>query len=278
MIAAPVFRRPAVENRCSIADQLSLHFLDWPGTGPPVLLLHGNKSNARVWDFVVDASALPNRRFLAPDLRGHGLSDAPPTGYRIETLIDDVWAFLAALSVDRVIVVGTATGGYMALTMASARPEAVAAIAIVDSGIWIDPAINFAPRKRVYADLAVGRAALDRSDGWGDAQKDHYALHSFRALDDGRVEYRHFEQTETAESRADFDIERLNVTCPALLVRGEHSDITSTDALSRLAGYLPQAQIATVAGSGHHIPLDRPAGLAAALDDFIGTSSWPLPR
>ncbi len=271
MIRSPAFLRPASAARRTVGDGISLHYLDWPGEGVPILLLHGNKSHARAWDFVVDASALASRRFVAPDLRGHGLSDAPANGYRIDTLIDDVWGLLDALSIPRVIVVGTATGGYMALTMAATRPNAVAAIAVVDSGIWIDPKTNFAPRQRVYADLDAGRAALDRSDRWTDAAKDHYAIHSFRALDDGRVEYRHFEQTETAASRAAFDVEKLNVNCPALLVRGEHSDITSAAALQRLAGYLPLATTATVPGSGHHVPLDKPAGFAAILDLFVLT-------
>ncbi len=269
MIVSPAFRRPANEAHVSIAPDLSLHYLDWPGEGPPILLLHGSKSNARAWDFVVDASALAERRFVAPDLRGHGLSDAPSTGYQIESLAGDAWDFLDALSIDRAIIVGTATGGYMALTMAAARPDRVVAIAVIDAGIWIDPNLNFAPRKRVYDSMADGRAALDRSTGWDDAAKDHYAFHSFRELGDGRVEYRHFEQPETAQSRAAFDIEAMKISCPTLLVRGEHSDITSAEAHPRLRGYIPQAEIATVAGSGHHVPLDRPAGLAAALDTFV---------
>lgn len=267
MVAAPSFRRPAEEGRCAL-EGVALHYLDWPGTAPAILLLHGNKSNARAWDFVVDSSGLRNR-FVAPDLRGHGLSEAPPSGYRIADLVDDAWAFLDRLGIDRAVIVGTATGGYMALTMASERPLRVAGIAVVDSGIWIDPSVNFAPRNRIYDSLEDGRAALDRSDRWDAAAKDHYALHSFRPLGDGRVEYRHFEQTETAQSRAAFDVELLTVRCPALFVRGEHSDITSADSLSRLKLYVPQARTETVAASGHHVPLDKPAGLAQALDGFI---------
>lgn len=233
-----------------------------------MLLLHGNKSNARVWDFVVEASGLPNR-LIAPDQRGHGRSDAPPTGYAIADLVADAWAFIEQLDIERVFVVGTATGGYLALTMADQRPDAVAGIAVVDSGIWIDPKTNFAPRKRIYDDLAAGRDALDRSGGWDDAAKDHYALHSFKTLDGGRVEYRHFEQTETAESRAAFDVAALQVTCPLLAVRGAHSDITSAESLARLKTHFPQTVLAMVADSGHHVPLDKPAGLASVLDRFM---------
>jgi pimeloyl-ACP methyl ester carboxylesterase len=98
VIVSPAFKRPADEARVSIAPGLSLHYLDWPGVGPPVLLLHGSKSNARAWDFVADTSTMKDRHFLAPDLRGHGLSDAPPTGYQIEALTADVGIFSMRLS------------------------------------------------------------------------------------------------------------------------------------------------------------------------------------
>jgi pimeloyl-ACP methyl ester carboxylesterase len=65
----------------------------------------------------------------------------------------------------------------------------------------------------------------------------------------------------------------MKITCGTLLVRGEHSDITSAETQTRLVGHIPQAEIVTVAGSGHHVPLDRPAGLAAALDAFVLANS-----
>jgi 3-oxoadipate enol-lactonase len=233
-----------------------------------VILLHGNKALARSWDFVVEASRLPNR-FIAPDWRGHGLSSAPPAGYRIADYLADTAALAEHLGIARAIVVGTSTGGYVALQWAHERPAFTAAIAVVDSGIWIKPEHNFAPRRKVHESFAAGRAALDRSDGWPEEIKDHYARHSFRELDHGRVEYRYFEQTETANSRAAFRAENLTVRCPTLIVRGDRSEITTPQSMTRLQELIPGSVLETVPDCGHHVPMDRPAGFAAIMDRFV---------
>ena len=42
-----------------------MHYLDWPGSEPTIVLLHPNRTNARVWDFVVEASGRQNRSVSA---------------------------------------------------------------------------------------------------------------------------------------------------------------------------------------------------------------------
>lgn len=69
-----MFTRPAQSTHVQLVS-LDTHVLDWQGTDLPILLLHPNRTNARVWDFVVEYSGLKNR-FLAPDARGHGLFEA----------------------------------------------------------------------------------------------------------------------------------------------------------------------------------------------------------
>src|SRR4029453_16181489 len=54
---------------------------DWGGEGPAVLLLHGLASNARIWDGVGPRLVGAGLRVVALDLRGHGASDQPGSGY-----------------------------------------------------------------------------------------------------------------------------------------------------------------------------------------------------
>lgn len=262
------FRRPAREHMLTMRRLPGLHVLDWPGRAPPVILLHGAKSLSRAWDFLVDASTLPNR-FVAPDLRGHGLSAQPATGYAIQDYVDDVLDLLDAWGIGQAIFCGYATGGYLALTIADQYPDRALGILVVDAGLKIAPALNNAPRQRVYDSFEKGRAALNRSERWDEAVKDHYARYSYRDLPGGKVEYRYFEQDETAASRAAFDVARLKVRCPALFLRGEHSDVTGADSLREVVALFPQARLGTVAGSGHHVPMDKPVLLAAQLDAFV---------
>ena len=147
------FQRTALSRQVPLAN-LSLHCLDWPGSGVPVLLLHPNRTNARVWDFVVEHATLPNR-FIAPDARGHGLSDYPAQGYAYKDYLDDLRALLDALEVPRVHLVGAATGGNLALLLASeprdqrpcARPDA-ARVSLCHAGRSPRPHALFRPLER----------------------------------------------------------------------------------------------------------------------------------
>ncbi len=60
MVQDAVFQRPPESYRVQLPS-LNLHCLDWPDSDTPVLLLHPNRIDARVWDFVVEYSCLPNR-------------------------------------------------------------------------------------------------------------------------------------------------------------------------------------------------------------------------
>ena len=93
-------------------------------TAPPVVLLHGGGSTAATWDRLAVALATAGRRTLAVDLRGHGASSRTPT-YPLESFRDDVMAFLDALGLDRVALVGHSLGAYAASLVAQRQPERI---------------------------------------------------------------------------------------------------------------------------------------------------------
>ena len=268
-----VFRRPAQSRRVPLA-QLSLHCLDWPGPGVPVLLLHPNRTNARVWDFVVEHATLPNR-FIAPDARGHGLTDYPAHGYGYEDYLDDLRALLDALEVPRVHVVGAATGGNLALLLASESPQRVASVTVVDPGLSLDPAISAGVRAQMlrefrFASLAEARARMPFSDRWSDAMKTHYSQHSFCDTPDGGVAWRYYPagvvQTEHLLEAPIWD--RIRVGCPTLAVRGAHSAVFPQATMERLCGLIAGARHAEI-DADHRVSQDNPRALAALIDGFI---------
>src|SRR5215208_4911887 len=71
-----------------------IHFLDWggpaghPARGPGALLVHGISQTAWTWAPVARRLSVV-RRTVALDLRGHGLSDAPTSGYDEATMVED---------------------------------------------------------------------------------------------------------------------------------------------------------------------------------------------
>jgi len=119
--------------RCGVA--VARHTLDGPsgrihyleaGGGPPVVLLHGGFGGAGNWYRTL--GPLSRRyRVLAPDRPGYGLSAG---GAEAGTAWLDAW--LDALAVERVALVGHAAGGALALAYAQARPGRVRALALGD--------------------------------------------------------------------------------------------------------------------------------------------------
>src|SRR5688500_2775063 len=115
------------------ANGLRLHYLDWGGAGPPIVLLHGLRDQAHEWDPIAPALT-PLGRVLALDQRGHGESEAPATGYAPENFAADLAAFCAALALDRPVVIGHSLGGRVAYHFAAAWPERLRALVLVDIG------------------------------------------------------------------------------------------------------------------------------------------------
>lgn len=267
------FTRPAQSLRVRL-PALQVHTLDWPGASAPILLLHPNRTNARVWDFVVEHSGLGNR-FVAPDARGHGLSDYPAAGYGYADYLDDLRALLDALGIERAHVVGAATGGNLALLLASESPERVASLVVVDPGVSLDPELSRQVREQMvreyrFASLAEARDRMPFSRLWSDAMKDHYSRHSFRATGDGGVEWRYFPpgvvETEHLLETPIWD--RLAVRCPTLAIRGAGSAVFPQANMERLCALIPGAR-GGVIDADHRVSQDNPRALAALIDNFI---------
>lgn len=124
------------------ADGTRIHFLDWGGSGAPgVVLVHGLSTNAWTWAPVARLLAA-DRRTIAVDLRGHGLSDAPTGQYAPDDFVEDVVAAAegsGALGDDGVVVAGHGFGAIVAAWTAAALGERCVRLVLVDGG-WEDVA------------------------------------------------------------------------------------------------------------------------------------------
>lgn len=112
------------------SGRFSFEVLRWPGTGPPLVLLHGLNNNAWMWARC--ASLLPGREILSISLRGHGGSDVPADGYDLETTTADVVGVLDTLGVGPFDLGGHSWGGRIAMHLAATAARPVRRIVLAD--------------------------------------------------------------------------------------------------------------------------------------------------
>ena len=105
--------------------------------GPPVVLLHGWPQTWYMWRKIIPGLA-ENHTVIAPDLRGFGQSSKPIDGYDKRTVATDIYELVRSLGFEEIYLVGHDFGGPTAYAYASAHPQDVKKLVILDVAITID--------------------------------------------------------------------------------------------------------------------------------------------
>lgn len=115
-------------------EKLSLHYVQM-GRGPDVVLIHGLASDLAFW--YLGVMRLLSRRFrvTAFDMRGHGYSDTPPTGYSSADLAGDLNELMDHLKIEQTHLVGHSFGGSVALHLAATHPRRVLSLTLADARV-----------------------------------------------------------------------------------------------------------------------------------------------
>jgi pimeloyl-ACP methyl ester carboxylesterase len=111
-----------------------LHYLDWGGSGPTVVLLPGYGLTAHAFDDIAPVLA-HEFQVLALTPRGFGESDAPAdtAGYTIAVMADDLHAVLDSLGIAQAALVGHSMSGSTIGAFARAYPERVTKLGFLDA-------------------------------------------------------------------------------------------------------------------------------------------------
>lgn len=122
-MSPPLPDLPGVRHRDVQLPGVRLHVAEaGPPDGPPLLLVHGWPQSWWCWHEVV--GHLQDRfRCVMPDLRGHGWSQAPATGYEKEQLASDLIGLLDELELERVGYVGHDWGAFIGFLLALREPR-----------------------------------------------------------------------------------------------------------------------------------------------------------
>lgn len=118
----------------------------------PVLAIHGITSTSRTW--LATARALRERAALiAVDLRGRGASAGLPPPFGLDAHVRDMVAVLDHLGLERAVVTGHSLGAYVACRLATAHPDRVRSLVLVDGGLPIPESAGVDPEAFIEAFL-----------------------------------------------------------------------------------------------------------------------------
>lgn len=243
----------------------------------PAVLIHGHSADLRLWEPQTEALLGAGHRVVRYDVRGHGRSSAPVTGYGWQDYVADLRGLLDHLSIERAHLAGISMGGGIALQFTLEEPGRVASVALLDSSL---PGFTYSPE--FQEDIERLRQAV-RAEGPRAALARHWLAlplfdgvrrypERFAALERMVLDFPaadHLDETEYAPPDRP-PIERLDeIRAPALVVVGE-TDLTDFLIIADiLAENLPRTRKVVVAGAGHLPNLERPEEVNAALLSFL---------
>ncbi len=282
-MSTPLQPAPYTDHHITI-DGCNLHYQDYGSAGkPPMLCIHGGAANGHWFDFVA-AGFTAHYHVRALDMRGHGDSDwgigAAPD-YSYERYAADINAFAEKLNLRDFVLMGHSMGGMISTVYcgsSSAYACQAKAFLLVDTTIKMSDeriagfhAVG-AREGRHYANQAEFIANYKVRPGGSSAAPEifrHVAFHSGRQFPDGR--WRHKVDRRVYANRVFVDSYAYwsHIKIPALLMRADRSGRITPDMIAEVQSRAPQALVAEVPNSDHHITLDNPAGFIQVAREFL---------
>ncbi|MPY93580.1 MAG: alpha/beta fold hydrolase [Acidimicrobiia bacterium] len=275
------------EDRVVRVKGCDIHYLRWGDpTKPGLALVHGGAAHAHWWSFIAPQLSA-DYHVVAPDLSGHGDSGRRPV-YAPETWADEVMATVAdAGTVGPPILVGHSMGGMVTIAAANLHGEKLAGGVVVDSPVRRpDPESEEGERgtmfrnPKTYADLeeAVAHFHLQPPQPTTNPYvKDLVARRSLKAVDGGWTWK--FDPKVFVRHRAGIDDYLSDVRCRIAVFKGQYSDLVTPDVQEYMDELLGRSSpIVEIPEAYHHVPLDQPLALIAALRAILADWEHTVPR
>lgn len=272
------------EKFASNTDGLKIHYRDYKGDGAPVLCLPGLTRNLRDFEDVADRLAKNGRRVICLSFRGRGRSDydADPKNYTPLKYVVDAIAVLNDAGADRAIYLGTSLGGIVTMATAALLNDRVVAAILNDIGGEIAQAglerikayAGVTPEIKNWAQAADYARSINKSafPHYGDQDWMRFAERVFHHDKDETFHLDYDPKIgDAARTGGPPDLWPLFaalVETPTLVIRGETSDILSSDILARMKKEKADLRTFDVAGVGHAPMLDEP-GVFDEIDTFL---------
>ncbi len=269
-----------------------IHGLRWGESGQPrVLALHGWLDNAA--SFVPLAPHLPGIELVAPDLPGHGRSAHQPRGtdYSFAGAVHHVLDIVDALGWERFSLLGHSMGAGIASLVAAGAPDRVERFVAIEALGALPETVERTverlreavvatralpgKRLRVFPGLEPAIRARMHANALSEPVARLLVERGVRAVDGGHAwssDPRLTLPTMVRMTDAQVDALIRGIDCPTRVIYASPPQpyLPEPDR-SRRARLLPQGELLVIAG-GHHLHMEDPATVAAAIGDFFRAS------
>jgi pimeloyl-ACP methyl ester carboxylesterase len=251
------------------ANGIRLHYLEYPGDGPTLILLHGLTANAYSFEGLIRAGLCPRFRVLTLDLRGRGLSDHPDGPYGVADHVGDILGMMDVLGMEQAVVGGHSYGGLLTFYMGAHHAERVSRCVVMDAPAEVNPKILDQIRPaldRLGMTFPSWQAYLDHvkslpyyEDSWDDALEVFYRS-DVRENPDGTIETRstpeHIAAVAAGGLQIDWPSTVKRIRQPTLMLRALDpfgppgmGPIVSREVAERAMEWIPDARLVDVPGN-----------------------------
>jgi 3-oxoadipate enol-lactonase len=244
------------------------------GNGPPLLLIAGLGSRARLWG---ELPRLLSDRFavLAPDNRGVGGSRGGHP-FTLEGSADDAALVLGNAGQRAAGVIGVSMGGLIACLLAARHPGVVGRLVVASCGARLTPSharvlrffelafTRLAPEEAAQAFMAFAFASAfaDRYPGFVDQAARLWTLDP---------EDRPGALDQLAHLKAGWDLrpQLAGIACPTLVLAGELDPLAPAASTRELAAAVPEARYREVPGAAHSVLAEGGSALLSEVIEFL---------
>jgi len=254
---------------------IRMHYIEWPGGEPTVLVVHGLSANARSAGAIIDSLA-GRYRVIAPDMRGRGESDKKGP-YGVKTHVRDLEDLLNILKIDKVIYIGESMGANLGLQFSVTCPNRVSRLVLGDAGgLTSDRSEKEKLLQSLQASLARLGAVYPSREAYIDFWKSNPVFKNIwtkyfqdfleadiEVLADGTA------RTKASKEACDYDVNDMTnnfdyeslypeVTCPTLLLRApkgifkETDYVLPPDVAQKIVSSIPNCRLYEAEGTNHY--------------------------